>query len=138
VTPHLLYLILVLGIQTAPQADWDRERPCGVWTAVCDAALTHHGLDPHAYAPPTGYRDRWRDVFGWTQWCESKHDPLAVGDFDRFGRAHSKGLWQFSDTYQPQVSNTQAFDPYWSTYEAARQWAGGFAVRWSCYRIHTG
>ncbi len=128
ISSTLLYLILVVGIQSSPT--WDAQEPCGPWTAVCDAALGEHGLDPHAYAAPTGYQWTWRQTFGWVMWCESRFDPFAIGD-----HGHSRGLWQWSDTYQPDVLPILAFNPWASTYRAARDWAAGLAVRWSCYRI---
>lgn len=147
----LLYLLLVLGIETAttPQATWNQEEPCGAWTLTCRSALSYHGLEPdevvaqfHARVPGDGLGGgEWLtllELFGWTQWCESRHDPLAIGDFDQFGRPHSRGLWQFSDTFQPQISDAFAFSPWASTYEAGKQWSEGYATRWSCYRIAMG
>ena len=127
---HLLYFILVLGIQISPQADWDRSEPCGVWTDVCRTALMHHDLNPNHYAAPLDYQLTWLQAFGWVQWCESRHYPLAVGD-----QGHSRGLWQFSDIYRPDVLVAQAFDPWASTYQTAQDWADGNAAWWSCFRI---
>ncbi len=146
--PSLLYLIVVLGIQTSPQAVWDRTEPCGPWTAICDAALAHYGLDgdeivgqaiqfPGDGLDGTEWLSR-REVFGWVSWCESRHAPFARGDPDDFGVFHSRGLWQYSDVYQPDVSDALAFSPWASTYRAARDWAAGNAGWWTCYRIMQG
>lgn len=60
--------------------------------------------------------------------CESGGNPRAIGD-----NGNSRGLWQISKIYHPEVSDAQAFNPEWST-----QWAAkNFKVRptmWSCYR----
>ena len=58
--------------------------------------------------------------------CESKFDPLAVGD-----NGHSKGLWQINDLYHD-VSDEVAFDPILSTDWAFQKIKNGQINLWSC------
>lgn len=64
-------------------------------------------------------------------WCESSLNPAAVGDL-RLGV--SRGVFQISRRWHPDITDAQAFDPDWSSEWAARQFAKGNARIWTCAR----
>lgn len=62
--------------------------------------------------------------------CESRYNPYVRGD-----KGHSRGLAQISDIWHPEVSDTQAFDPYFSIEFLAKGLAEGRGSQWTCFRM---
>jgi transglycosylase-like protein with SLT domain len=65
----------------------------------------------------------------WIVKHESSFNPRAMGD----GEA-SRGLWQISRIYHPEVSDTAAFDVASSTDWSLKRISSGKASEWSTYR----
>lgn len=64
--------------------------------------------------------------------CESQLDPKA---YNHDGGAQARGLFQITRKYHPEVSDKQAFNPYWSLRWAINVWyAGDAAKEWTCYK----
>lgn len=61
--------------------------------------------------------------------CESRLDASVRGD-----GGHSRGLAQINDFYHPEVTDVQAFDPYFSIGFLARYLAEGKGNQWTCFR----
>jgi hypothetical protein len=61
--------------------------------------------------------------------CESKLNPAAVGDYGT-----SFGVAQIHLPAHPDITRAEALDPFFSINYAAREFAGGNASMWSCYR----
>lgn len=61
--------------------------------------------------------------------CESGYNKSAAGDGGK-----SRGVAQIHKRWHPNVSDKQAFDPYWSVTWAAKRFADGYAKEWTCYR----
>lgn len=66
----------------------------------------------------------------WIVKHESSFDPLAKGD----GEA-SRGLWQISKIYHPEVSDAAAFSVASSTQWSLKRIRAGKANEWSTYRL---
>lgn len=64
--------------------------------------------------------------------CESNLNPNAVGDLDL---GVSRGLYQISRRWHPEVSDAQAFDPDFAAEWAAQRFAAGYAREWTCSKI---
>ena len=63
--------------------------------------------------------------------CESQGKPWVRGD-----KGRSRGLVQISDIYHPEVSDAQAFDPFFSIDFLASYLAQGKGSQWTCYRMY--
>ena len=61
--------------------------------------------------------------------CESSFNHNAKGDGGK-----SRGIAQIHKRWHPDVSDKQAFDPYWSISWAAKRFSEGHASEWTCYR----
>lgn len=61
--------------------------------------------------------------------CESHLNASVRGD-----KGHSRGLAQISDIYHPEVTDAQAFDPYFSIEFLARYLSEGKGSQWTCWR----
>jgi hypothetical protein len=66
----------------------------------------------------------------WIVKHESQFNPRAKGD----GEA-SRGLWQISRIYHPEVSDAVAFNVAWSTEWSLERIRSGKANEWSTYRF---
>jgi len=62
--------------------------------------------------------------------CESSLNPNALGD-----NGHSRGLWQISDIFHPEVSDFVAYDPQLSTEWAMWRISEGYGYEWTCYSL---
>lgn len=69
------------------------------------------------------------DVMGAVIRCESRLNPSVRGD-----KGHSRGLVQISDIYHPEVTDVQAFDPYFSIEFLAKYLSEGKGSQWTCFR----
>lgn len=69
------------------------------------------------------------DGFLATIQCESKFDPLAVGD-----GGTSYGIVQLHLPAHPDISKEMALDPFFSLAWAAEQFAQGRAWMWTCWK----
>lgn len=77
---------------------------------------------------------------------ESQWQGNRIGDDDKicpdvsspnYGkREHSRGWWQISDCYHPEVSNAVAFSLVSSTQWALNQIANGKVTQWSTYKLY--
>lgn len=61
--------------------------------------------------------------------CESGLNASVRGD-----KGHSRGLVQISNIYHPEVSDAQAFDPFFSIEFLAKALAKGKGKEWTCFR----
>ena len=61
---------------------------------------------------------------------ESQFRPEAMGD-----DGQSRGLWQISKRWHPEVSDEMAFSPRKSTEWALKRIKAGYANEWSTYRF---
>lgn len=62
--------------------------------------------------------------------CESSFNVNALGD-----GGHSRGLVQIYDSYHPNITHEQAYDPEFAIDFLASNLAKGKGNLWSCYRI---
>lgn len=76
-----------------------------------------HGVDP--------------DVMVAVATCESNLNPTAVGDLHL---GVSRGIFQISRRWHPEVSDAEAHDPDFASRWAAEMFAAGHARQWTCYR----
>lgn len=74
--------------------------------------------------------------FQWTDYliklakCESKLDPLAIGD-----NGNSRGLFQIHKKYHPEVSTLQAFNIEYATSWTIDMINAGKQGQWTCDRL---
>lgn len=61
--------------------------------------------------------------------CESGFVPSIWGD-----NHHSRGLVQVSDIYHPEVTDDEAFNPFYAVNYLAEGIARGQGHQWTCYR----
>lgn len=61
--------------------------------------------------------------------CESQYNPNAVGD-----GGHSRGLVQIFDSYHPNITHEQAFDPEFAITFLAKNLVQGKGEMWTCWR----
>lgn len=61
--------------------------------------------------------------------CESGGNTKAIGD-----TGTSRGLVQISSIYHPDISDVEAFSPYFSIEYLAKNIATGRGYLWTCYR----
>lgn len=61
--------------------------------------------------------------------CESQFNRYAIGD-----NGHSRGLVQIYDTYHPDITHEQAFDPVFAIDFLVKNVAEGRGDWWTCYR----
>lgn len=64
--------------------------------------------------------------------CESRLNPNALGD-----HGHSRGLAQIHNQYHPEISDEQAYDPYFAVDYLIEGIKEGRGHEWSCYRMLT-
>ena len=64
--------------------------------------------------------------------CESRLNPNALGDYGR-----SRGLVQIHNQYHPEVTDEQAYDPYFAVDFLIEGLKNGQGRQWSCYRMLT-
>ena len=117
-------------------ASWDAANPSGIFSGLVRAAIREAGWEPYwswdsMMLPYSQVHRPWlsvEQVIGLVMWCESRHNPDAVGDA---GQSH--GLFQIHLGYNPEVSVEQARDPKraiaWSVPRLldTPEW-------WSCFR----
>lgn len=63
--------------------------------------------------------------------CESQGRPWVRGD-----HGHSRGLVQIHDYWHSEVTDAQAFDPFFSIEFLAKGLAAGNGSEWTCYRLY--
>ncbi|MFA6991933.1 MAG: hypothetical protein WC269_01470 [Candidatus Gracilibacteria bacterium] len=69
--------------------------------------------------------------------CESGLRADAVGDMNiicpRTGKSvRARGMFQITECYHPEVTDEQAFDPYWSARWTKQMLDAGEGHQWSC------
>lgn len=73
--------------------------------------------------------------------CESRFNPKAIGDMDIIIKGqpvYSRGLFQISKFYHPNITDEQAFDVTWSANWVMTMIEKGYQHRWSCDKIVKG
>lgn len=73
---------------------------------------------------------QWPDYLVKLAFCESKLDPLAIGD-----QGNSRGLFQIHKRYHPEVSTLQAFNIEYATKWTINMINAGKQNQWSCNKI---
>jgi hypothetical protein len=73
---------------------------------------------------------KWPDYLVRLSYCESRHDPLAIGD-----QGNSRGLFQIHKKYHPEVSTLQAFNIEYATKWTINMINAGKQGQWSCNKI---
>lgn len=61
--------------------------------------------------------------------CESNFNPRAVGDGGK-----SRGLAQIHKPSHPDITDEQAFDPYFAIDFMAKEFKNGNKWKWTCWR----
>lgn len=73
---------------------------------------------------------QWPDYLVKLAYCESRFDPLAIGDSGK-----SRGLFQIHKGFHPEVSNEQAFNIRYATEWTIKMINSGKQKQWSCNSI---
>jgi len=146
-TLTIICLLLVFGLAKLWAAEPIDYQICGLPSVVCpfEACLPIESYKTHQRAEfeqKTGYsvEDVKQiiavvanqegvdpDLMIRIAFCESSFRPFIVGEVN----SDDRGLYQLSRTYHPEVSDEQAFDPWWSARWTANEIKNGNLWEWS-------
>lgn len=118
---NLLLIFLALGFGAAQPAIAEQISSTTVVYSTSTAELIIEAYAAHYGIPARPLVDTLR--------CESDFDSDAVGD-----GGSSFGVAQIHLPAHPDISASDARDPFFSIDYAARQFAAGNADEWTCYR----
>lgn len=96
---------------------------------LCDLEMVDCNIESQIRAIATEADFPWIDYLVRLATCESKLDPNALGD-----SGQSRGLFQISRIYHPEVTDECAFDTECSTAWTMHRIENGYQHEWTCDR----